>query len=149
MPVNQKMFAEIHKLITEFPELHDQTAWETDPRSTELCGTTRCVAGWATWIAARNAGMLTRKRQMTGVTVRQELADYLGLVEGELDHLEYQGDYLVSAWPVLGATALGLSDDQAHSLFHDMHRERVVARVKSYADTGEDISADEYERFDD
>lgn len=41
-------------IITNYPELHDQSGWvynaeTTDPEVTEeTCGTTGCIAGWAT-----------------------------------------------------------------------------------------------------
>lgn len=142
--INREMFAEIYKLITEFPELHRQASWETDPEHTGYCGTTRCIAGWATWIGARNHGLLTRKRQMTDDCIREALVDRLGLTESGFTNGEYYDEYSVYSHPVIGGTLLGLDDDQAHSLFHDMHNKRVVARVKSFAETGADISEEEY-----
>jgi hypothetical protein len=149
MAINRKMFAEIHGLITEFPELHDQQTWEVGREETGKCGTTRCIAGWATWIAARDHGLLSRKRETTTEDVRHALAGRLGLVMADRDSQWYYGDYDVADYPVIGGHLLGLSSDEAYSLFHDMDDERVVARVKSYAETGEDISEEEFERYDD
>lgn len=139
MTVNQKMFAEIHELITEFPELHRQSAWETDPQETVDCGTTRCVAGWAVWLAAREHGLLSRKREFTDGTVRQELADLLGVTAQDIEDDWYLSEYGPTGYPVLGAKVLGLDGEQAYNLFHDFNNERVAARVKSYAETGADL----------
>ncbi len=38
---NRELFQKIHDQITGHPETHNQDSWES------LCGTTRCVAGWA------------------------------------------------------------------------------------------------------
>lgn len=148
MTVNQKMFGVVYGLLIEFPELHSQPSWETKPEDTGKCGTTRCTAGWATWVAARDHGLLTRKRQYTDADIRRRLAERLGLTEESLSGWYYE-DYTFDSYAVIGGHVLGLNDDQAHSLFHDMNNERVVARVKSFAETGEDISEEEYDRFDD
>lgn len=145
MTINRPMFAEIHKMIVQFPELHEQSSWETDPEDTGKCGTTRCVAGWATWLGASTMGLLSRKREFTDGRVRRTMAIRLGIEDGDLRG--YLSDYSPDDYPVLGATLLGLSEDQASSLFHDFNHERVVARVKSFAETGEDISEEEFERF--
>lgn len=146
--INREMFGKIHELLIEFPELHEQGGWETDPAETGLCGTTRCVAGWAVWLGAQERGLLDKKRQKTGTEIRSDLAYDLGLVEGELDSNWYYGDYEVTAHPVLGGTLLGLDGDQAYSLFHDMDNDRVVARVKSYAETGADLSYEEWSSYE-
>lgn len=147
MTVNREMFAEIHTLLIEFPELHRQASWETDPGSTGNCGTTRCIAGWATWIGARDAGLLMKKRQMTSPGIRTELAAHLGLVKEDIDPC--LSEYETHDYAVIGARLLGLSGQEAHSLFMDLYDERVLARVKSFAETGEDISDEEYDRYGD
>jgi hypothetical protein len=139
MAVNKKMFQEIYEFIMQFPELHYQGSWETDPAHTGNCGTTRCIAGWATWIGARDAKLLSRKRDMTSIGIREALADRLGLREGHLDDEEYYYAYHHSDYAVLGGQLLGLTGEQAQSLFHDLSGDRVLARVKSFAETGEDI----------
>lgn len=139
MSINQKMFGEIHQLLTEFPELHRQSAWETDPAHTGRCGTTRCVAGWAVWLGAKEAGLLDRKRQFTDDTVRERLADHLGVEQSDFEEDWYLGDYTRTDYPVLGAKLLGLVGGQAHSLFHDHDDARVAERVRSFAETGADL----------
>jgi hypothetical protein len=148
MSVNQKMFAEIHELITEFPELHEQNNWETDPVHTGNCGTTRCIAGWAAWIGARDHGLLSRKRQMTALPVREALAARLNLSREDTEDSWYYSGCHLSDHALLGGKLLGLDDDQAYSLFHDLNDNRAAARVKSYAETGMDISPEEFEKFD-
>jgi hypothetical protein len=146
--INQKMFGEIHALITEFPELHNQNTWESSPEENNTCGTTRCIAGWATWLGARDAGLLNRKREEATLSVRHTLATHLGIGTGTYDYEEYLGRYGRHEYAPLAATLLGLTGEQAAALFHDMNRDRVVARVKSYAETGADLSEEEWERFE-
>lgn len=43
--VNVNLFRKIDRVFTGYPEQHDQGSWES------VCGTTRCVAGWAIYIA--------------------------------------------------------------------------------------------------
>jgi hypothetical protein len=147
MTINQKMFGEIYGLLIEFPELHRQIGWEDKPVDSDSCGTTRCVAGWATWIAARDLGLLTRKRQHTDLDIRSALAVHLGLTDDNAEGWYYE-DYPANTYGRIGGHVLGLDNDQAYRLFHDMNNKRVVARVKSYAETGEDISRAEFARFD-
>lgn len=128
--VNQEAFRDIHALIVEFPELHDQRGWEAPPENTGLCGTTRCLAGWATWWKAREVGLLSQKRQLTDMGIRRAVARELRIAR--IGHQE------------IGAAVLGLSPQKAASLFYDFNRDRVPVRVKSYADNGHDISDDEF-----
>lgn len=144
MTVNQEMFRRIDELITEFPELHYQNQWETDPRYTGRCGTTRCVAGWAVWLKAKEMGLLSRKREMIDEDIMERLADELE-VRADFSHV--------------GAAVLGLDYEQAMStdgfdtgadrngLFFDYNHMRVRARVASFAETGEDISGEAYDSF--
>lgn len=148
MTINREMFAEIHKLLIEFPKLHHQASWEALPHQNGTCGTTRCVAGWATWLGARDHKLLTLKRQSLTESVRFELSRRLGITPESTDGGWFYEGYSTSDFPVIGGKLLGLTDDQAHSLFHDMHAARVVERVKSFAETGEDLSKADYDSFD-
>jgi hypothetical protein len=150
MPVNRKMFAEIHELISAFPELHNQHYWEEDDaEATGSCGTTRCIAGWATWLGAKEHGLLNRKREGTTASVRDALADRLGLCMDDFEDDTYLCGAARTDYAPLGAALLGLTGDQARSLFHDMNGKRVQARVKSYAETGADLSESEIDSFAD
>lgn len=134
MTVNREAFRGVHELITSFPELHDQRSWEAPPEKTGKCGTTRCIAGWATWWKACEMGLLSQKRQPTDEEIRKAVARELGIGSA---HHEY-----------IGAAVLGLDEDQAEELFQDFNSARAVVRVKAYADTGEDISIVDYSAFD-
>lgn len=134
MTVNQEAFREIHSLILQFPMLHRQQSWETGPEHTGLCGTTRCIAGWATWLKARELGLLSQKREMTSEGIRDQVAGALGLEDSEYE--------------TIGRVVLGLNPEQANDLFWDMNKDRVVARVESYAVTGEDISDRMFDSYD-
>lgn len=126
---NRKAFADIHALLVQFPELHNQTNWEAPADENSSCGTTRCLAGWATWWKAHKMGLLTQKRQVTDRDIRFAVARELRLEFA--DHA------------IIGAAVLGLSEDEATAIFHDFDRVRVVARVKSYAETGKDLDGND------
>lgn len=136
MTVNKAMFAEVHRLITEFPELHDQRNWELPAEKSDTCGTTRCIAGWAVWVKAKELGLLDRKRQLTDFEMRDRIREALGI-----DSI-YGTNY-----DVLGKVILGLDDEVAENLFHDFNQKRALARVKSFATTGEDLPNEKYDRF--
>lgn len=146
MTVNQKMFAEIDEIISSLPELHRQHGWEERPEENGTCGTTRCVAGWAVWLAAKEHGLLSRKRDETTIEVRKRLADILDLPHDSDDEYYYNGCYRTD-YDMIGGKLLGLSGGQAHTLFHDMHNKRVAARVHAFATTGQDLPDEEQERF--
>lgn len=149
MTVNQEMFAVIDGYITELPHLHRQYSWEVKPEDNGTCGTTRCIAGWATWEAARMYGLLSRKREQTDDSVRERLADLLGLPSTEaFEDEHYYHRYHRTDFAVIGGRVLGLTGEQAESLFHDMNNERVAARVHAFATTGQDLPAEEWDRFD-
>ena len=134
--INQTMFGEIHSLITEFPEMHYQNTWESGPEERDTCGTTRCIAGWATWLGARDAGLLSRKREESTHSVRHDLAVRLGINTSDYDHDEYLGKYERYEYPLIAAKLLGLTGEQAYDLFHDMNHDQVVERVRILAEEG-------------
>jgi hypothetical protein len=131
MAVNRKAFQAVHELITLFPELHNQRAWERIPEYSGACGTTRCASGWAVWWKAKELGLLSQKRQHTDLDIREQVADAMGLDSA-----------VCSSYSALGAAILGLDIHKADSLFSDFDDERVVTRVASYAATGHDLQAD-------
>lgn len=131
MTVNQEAFRAIGELIAAFPELHDQRRWETPPEMTGKCGTTRCIAGWATWWKAREMGLLSKKRQPTDTEIRDAVARKVGA--------EFN-DYAL-----IGQLVLGLDSDEAENLFSDFDKRRVVFRVESYAKNGRDLTDEELE----
>lgn len=137
---DQEKFREIHEILTQFPELHHQNFWEAEPEDNGSCGTTRCVAGWAVWLAAKDMGLMSRKRDTTSHDVLSAVAREHGITDPE-----YTSSGVL--YPVVGARILGLDEDEAGSLFHDMNGARVVRRVASYAETGEDISDEEFDQF--
>lgn len=134
MAVNQEAFQDIGELINDFPELHDQAHWETHPVNTGRCGTTRCIAGWATWWKAREMGLLSQKRQPTDQEIRDAVAREV--------------DARCADHKAIGRIVLGLVYDEAESLFHDMNNVRALARVESYAVNGRDLTDEEAEIFD-
>lgn len=137
MTVNQEMFREIHQITVEFPALHNQRAWESRPEQNGTCGTTRCIAGWAVWLKARELGLLSRKRDNVDRDLLVEVATRLGVV----------GAYMRATdklYEKAGAAILGLSPDDAHRLFYDMDAARVPVRLASYAENGHDISENDF-----
>ena len=136
---NQEMFQKVHAVLTKFPELHHQPTWEAPAEDTGLCGTTRCVAGWAVWLKAEELGLISRKRDLMDDVMLVQVGQHLGL---RVDPDEVG---VGAVYTKLGAELLGLNDDAAYSLFQDFNKPRVTARVKSYAETGEDLSDKEYD----
>lgn len=136
MTVDQEMFQEIHTLISEFPELHHQSSWQAGPEERNTCGTTRCIAGWAVWLKARELKLISRKREMIDYDMLEAVADHMGV---KIRHLSHDGRY-----EILGAAILGLDHNEAASLFYDMVGERAVTRVKSYAERGHDLSTTQF-----
>lgn len=138
---NQEMFQRVNAMLTAFPELHSQTWWEEpDTIANGSCGTTRCVAGWAVWLKAQDLGLISRKRDTLGSAVLRRVAERVGVETEDSFGLLDEG----TLYHRVGAVLLGLTEDQAHSLFMDMTHDRVTHRVASYATTGEDISDAEY-----
>lgn len=84
--------------VTAHPEEHDQDFWALQ----RACGTTRCIAGWATYLSgcterwetdpliagARGAGFVTTPNGPT-MTVPRAAASLLGLDDGEASVLFY------------------------------------------------------------
>lgn len=139
--VNQEMFQRVNTMLTEFPELHDQTYWEeADTEATGSCGTTRCVAGWAVWLKALDLGLVSRKRDTVDTNMLHDVADHVGVPTEDEDGCEIGSGDL---YELVGAKLLGLSQDDADNLFTDMNKHRVTRRVASYATTGKDISNEE------
>ena len=140
---NQEMFQRVNAILIGFPELHRQQFWqEEDTASNNSCGTTRCVAGWAVWLKAVDLGLVSRKRDYIDTDMLHQVAEHEGVstVDSAGEPLDW-GDL----YQEVGAELLGLDYNKSHSLFMDMSDERVTHRVKSYAETGEDISDEEWD----
>lgn len=135
MTVNREAFTAVVGLITEFPELHNPRSWESDPEDTGHCGTTRCIAGWATWWKAREMGLLSKKRQFTDEEIRRAVAEEMGL-----DHPHHH-------YSDIGQAVLGLDRYEAMDLFDDMNDTRALARAQSYAAHGHDLTDEELASF--
>lgn len=134
MTVNQEAFEAISQLITEFPELHEQSCWEATPEQTGRCGTTRCIAGWATWWKAHKMGLLSQKRQPIDSVILRAVANEMGAKYNDYEPI--------------GRAVLGLSSSEAEDLFHDFNNIRALARVESYAKHGRDLTSEECARFE-
>lgn len=140
MTVNRKMFRELDEIIMEFPELHHQASWQSSPEQNGTCGTTRCIAGWAVWLKAKELGLVSRKRDDIDRDLLVQVAQHLGI-----NRAEYQRQD--ELYGEAGALILGLDGWEADSLFHDYSTVRVPVRVKSYAETGHDITELEYSEY--
>lgn len=135
--VDREMFRRVYGRITAEPLLHDQFSWE----ERTACSTTRCVAGWAVWEKAKELGLVSDVSDPLDVSVLCGVASRTGL------HLD-EGIPWDDLFQPVGGHLLGLDEREADSLFHDLNDARAVARVKSYADTGCDLTADEFFEFD-
>lgn len=136
--IDQKMFQRLDTMITNFPELHRQRAWqmsrtENADQGVTTCGTTRCAAGWAVWLKAGDLGLITRKRDLLTREHLVEIGRHIGVPVDAFRHVS-------EMYPVLGAALLGLDDDEAEDLFSDFNNERAADRISSYARTGRDLS---------
>lgn len=142
---NQEMFQRVHAMLTEFPMLHRQKFWEEDDTALNgSCGTTRCVAGWAVWLKALDMGLVSRKREAVRNDLLLDVADHVGA-----DTEDEYGDRIDrdDLYKDVGGALLGLDAVDAEHLFMDMVDGRVTRRVKSYAETGEDISDEEWDEL--
>ncbi|MFF8831322.1 hypothetical protein [Streptomyces sp. NPDC015131] len=122
--INRELFQKIHDQITMHPQTHDQGGWDSGP---DICGTTRCVAGWAMHFLNPN--------QRTDTTARE-----LALAAGV-----FEDDNLITtsvAYEVGGAKALGLTDSEAGDLFYSADN-RARRMVELYALKGRDWSEDD------
>lgn len=121
--INQALFQKIHDQITFHPETHEQISWvvfdedypngDSDNRPSDgtICGTTRCVAGWAVWFSG-----------------------YGHVYKYNCDHPDAP-----ESWSTLGAKLLGLTDDEAGYLFLDTTNEQAAKLVERYALKGRDV----------
>lgn len=136
LKVNRDMFREIHDLTEMFPELHAQECWQAPSGENGRCGTTRCIAGWAVWLKAREMGLINRKRDTLDIGMLRQVGRQAG---ADMDDV-FGWD---SLYEVISRKILGLDNRAANSLFHDMNNARVLDRLKSYADHGHDLSHDQ------
>lgn len=112
MAYNHALFRQIHDIITREPERHDQVAWES------LCGTTRCVAGWAI--------------RLEGVARGGEEADPIYRHARRLaEDLDTREDY-----EDLGAELLGLGEYEAGRLFIRAGNHTAALAVAHLAEEG-------------
>lgn len=116
MPVNTELFKKIYKQITEHPESHDQGLYEANVEwngatrndGLPVCGTTRCVAGWAIRFAHPDKDLAQGTEAILG---------------------DGSGDYFEA-----GKEVLGLDYDEANELFSGGLREtKAVRLVARYA----------------
>lgn len=134
--VNREYFQKILDLTIEYPELHNQESWEAPPEHTGRCGTTRCIAGWAVWLKAHELGLLSQKRDRVNRVMLYRVAEAIGVGTSDI----YATDRL---YVRIGSAILGLSVRDGRVLFLDMSNERTLARLKSYAERGHDLTPDE------
>lgn len=123
MALNKQLAQKVLDQIETDPESFDMDTWETvgvegiprsnpyfDPatgrhRSTEYCGTTRCIAGWAIYFAAQERGIDTNRPLWN---VHADLAVEVGLEPRISDYANF------------GALLLGLGGTE---LFFDSDRD--------------------------
>lgn len=115
--INREMFQRIHEQIAAHPEMHDQSNWES---RAPVCGTTRCVAGWAIHFWATDQGMPS-SLELFHMAVRHPVnATRFARSSGNL----YQA---------AAADILGLTPRQATELFIDSGNEEAFDLVAHYA----------------
>lgn len=110
--MNQELFAKIAEVINDRPHEFDMHSWEND--RDPVCGTTRCVAGWAIHFETGGQPLYARLADgLNGISLPvRKLADRLGELVDFRD---------------LGARLLDIDDGDASILFYaDNERARQV-----------------------
>jgi hypothetical protein len=93
--LDTELFRKIHAQITARPETHSQDSFEWDDNEGEersdgvtLCGTTRCVAGWALHFYAPEQSIYDTARELGEPLDLAEVAkELLGLTYGQAEEL--------------------------------------------------------------
>lgn len=101
MTINRELFGQIADQIEREPQFHNQDTWEG---TNAHCGTTRCVAGWAIFLAE---GRESLRYQMNAA----------------------DGDVFEKAMDLLG-----LDDQSASDLFYNFNNYSALQMVRAYAD---------------
>lgn len=131
--INVEMFKRIEEIIIAHPERHRQAYFEAGD---SMCGTTRCVAGWAIHFWGLDNGI-------NGSLHEIEEA-YIGKIESSVLTENYEFAAGVDAEHV-GAHILGLNPDQGHDLFFNMSNDDALRMVKEYAQGSTDVRCTEEE----
>lgn len=120
--MNRELFKKIHDVISVNPESFDMTAWEEGDGT--LCGTSRCIAGWAVSIAA-DAPIYNPVKG----------ADQHFYSPPVVDLVERMGlDPDDASIPLIAERLLGLTERQANLAFYRFDNERMAQFVKAAAD---------------
>lgn len=114
--INTAMFQRIHDQITAHPEGHDQSFFEL---ARPVCGTTRCIGGWAVHFTAVDRGYGT-------LPVDEAAERYLA--EGSVPPHPFMTEIEQAA-----AHILGLDPDVADRLFYTMVDKQAVEYVAELA----------------
>lgn len=127
--MNRELFQKIHDVISVDPESFEMTSWETDGT---LCGTTRCIAGWAVSIAA-DGPVFNPDYEAPNARVYSgevyALAESMGIGTAGL------------SVPCLAERLLGLSEHQANAVFFNFDNARMAEYVEAAANGDTDRCA--------
>lgn len=107
--INTDMFRRIGNQIRLHPETHNQGYFE----SANLCGTTRCVAGWAIHFMALDRGYDVETSDLDQLAARYAQENHLRVGDGEEAS---DGEFIEAA----AAHILGIDEDTATSVFYQM-----------------------------
>lgn len=119
---NIEMFKKIHNQITRHPETHYQGTFE---ESRPVCGTTRCVAGWAVHFWGAENGFAGTVNELLGMYVANHMDPKEWIeIEDAAAHL------------------LGLSEREAYQLFYNFNESDAVRMVGECADGKEFVQRD-------
>lgn len=114
---NIELFRRVEEQLDLHPELHDQDSWEGSGE----CGTTRCVAGWAIYLATG--------ANLYGPDLRPSTGFKAALYDRGIP-LDIEAPFN------LGQELLGLDEDQATELFHAPGNSAAITLVRYYAQGG-------------
>lgn len=128
--MNRELFQKIHDVISVSPEKLEMTFWED---SEALCGTTRCIAGWAVSIAAESP--IYNPRFVPGLSEPM----YTPEVNRLFEQFGLDGYATV---PDVARVLLGLDDETAARVFYRFDNELMAEYVKAAAE-GDEVRCNE------
>lgn len=118
--INIALAKQIHDMLTLYPEKHDQGNWVNaayeKADADEGCGTTGCIAGWATIL-----GFNLKPKIMSRRIDNEEYVVYYEPPNGK-------------DWEVAGAEALGLKEETAGWVFSSLKEETALAALRDLYD---------------
>lgn len=129
--LNSSMAERVLTQITEHPETHSQTTFEGVGYDDDVCGTTRCIAGWAVYFWAQDRGIEGGVMDLAEAYVAE-----VG-VATILDAIEYGEDSNGDGVEDIEAAAahiLGLKYSESHPLFYNLNNYSALRQFERHVE---------------